>query len=97
MLNFLAIPRVTAATQRPHNDNEQTKIPRAANTARWSLQTGFYSGMTVSQNIAHKLTHSAQDVAESLGITSLLEPVISSLTSDVEYRIHQVVEVRLMK
>jgi hypothetical protein len=35
-----------------------------------------------------------QDVAESLGITNLSETVISALASDVEYRIHQVVEVR---
>ncbi|KAH7915472.1 TATA box binding protein associated factor-domain-containing protein [Hygrophoropsis aurantiaca] len=35
---------------------------------------------------------SVRDVAESLGISSLSETVASSLASDVEYRIHQVVE-----
>ena len=35
-----------------------------------------------------------QDVAESLNITSLSDSVASALASDVEYRIHQVVEVR---
>lgn len=34
-----------------------------------------------------------EDVAESLGITNLPEAVASALASDVEYRIHQVVEV----
>lgn len=33
-----------------------------------------------------------KDVAESLGITNLPEAVASSLASDVEYRVHQVVE-----
>lgn len=36
----------------------------------------------------------SQDVAESLNITSLSDSVASALASDVEYRIHQVVEVR---
>ncbi|KAF9240277.1 TATA box binding protein associated factor-domain-containing protein [Melanogaster broomeanus] len=35
---------------------------------------------------------SVKDVAESLGITNLADTVASSLASDVEYRIHQVVE-----
>jgi len=35
---------------------------------------------------------SIRDVAESLGITNLSDSVTSSLASDVEYRIHQVVE-----
>src|ERR1700720_4553076 len=41
-----------------------------------------------------KSSQHGQDVAESLGITSLPDAVASSLASDVEYRIHQVVEVR---
>ncbi|OAX41681.1 TAF-domain-containing protein [Rhizopogon vinicolor AM-OR11-026] len=43
-------------------------------------QTGIYK------------SDSVRDVAESLGITSLSEAVASSLASDVEYRIHQVIE-----
>lgn len=35
-----------------------------------------------------------KDVAESLGIANLPDAVSSALASDVEYRIHQVVEVR---
>ncbi|KDQ62792.1 hypothetical protein JAAARDRAFT_30697 [Jaapia argillacea MUCL 33604] len=35
---------------------------------------------------------SIRDVAESLGITNLTDSVASALASDVEYRIHQVVE-----
>lgn len=35
---------------------------------------------------------SVRDVAESLGISNLSEPIGSALASDVEYRIHQVVE-----
>lgn len=37
-----------------------------------------------------------QDVAESLNIVGLSDDVASSLASDVEYRIHQVVEVRML-
>lgn len=33
-------------------------------------------------------------MAESLGITSLPDAVASALASDVEYRIHQVIEAR---
>ena len=36
----------------------------------------------------------AKDAAESLGIASLPDNIASALASDVEYRIHQVVEVR---
>jgi transcription initiation factor TFIID subunit 6 len=36
---------------------------------------------------------SPKDVAESLGIANLPEPVASALANDVEYRIHQVIEV----
>ena len=36
----------------------------------------------------------SKDVAESLGIANLPDTVSSALASDVEYRIHQVVEVR---
>lgn len=43
-------------------------------------QTGIYK------------SDSVRDVAESLGITNLSETVASSLASDVEYRIHQVIE-----
>ncbi|KAJ8591935.1 TAF-domain-containing protein [Rhizopogon salebrosus TDB-379] len=43
-------------------------------------QTGIYK------------SDSVRDVAESLGITNLSESVASSLASDVEYRIHQVIE-----
>ncbi|KAH8990945.1 TATA box binding protein associated factor-domain-containing protein [Lactarius hatsudake] len=35
---------------------------------------------------------SVKDAAEALGITNLPEPVASALASDVEYRIHQVIE-----
>ncbi|KAI0293657.1 transcription initiation factor TFIID complex subunit [Multifurca ochricompacta] len=35
---------------------------------------------------------SVKDVAESLGITNLPEAVASALASDVEYRVHQVIE-----
>ncbi|KAN0114356.1 TATA box binding protein associated factor (TAF) domain containing protein [Russula decolorans] len=35
---------------------------------------------------------SVKDVAESLGITNLPDPVASALASDVEYRVHQVIE-----
>ncbi|KAF9223002.1 transcription initiation factor TFIID complex 60 kDa subunit [Gyrodon lividus] len=35
---------------------------------------------------------SVKDVAESLGVTSLPDAVASTLASDVEYRIHQVIE-----
>jgi len=34
-----------------------------------------------------------QDIAESLNVTGLPDAVASALASDVEYRIHQVVEV----
>ncbi|KAG2362221.1 hypothetical protein BDR07DRAFT_1485006 [Suillus spraguei] len=44
-------------------------------------QTGIYK------------SDSVRDVAESLGIANLSETVASSLASDVEYRIHQVIEV----
>jgi len=40
------------------------------------------------------LTKISKDVAESLGINNLSEDVASALAGDVEYRIHQVVEVR---
>jgi transcription initiation factor TFIID subunit 6 len=40
----------------------------------------------------HRLTRS-QDVADSLGIPAVSEVVSSALASDVEYRIHQVVDV----
>ncbi|KAG1791827.1 TATA box binding protein associated factor-domain-containing protein [Suillus plorans] len=43
-------------------------------------QTGIYK------------SDSVRDVAESLGIANLSETVASSLASDVEYRIHQVIE-----
>lgn len=45
-----------------------------------SLHAGIYKADAV------------KDVAESLGITSLSETVASALASDVEYRVHQVVE-----
>lgn len=38
-------------------------------------------------------SNTAKDVAESLGITNLPDPVASALASDVEYRVHQVIEV----
>lgn len=41
----------------------------------------------------HFLLTGSQDVAEALGITNLPDPVASALASDVEYRIHQVIEV----
>ncbi|KIJ54804.1 hypothetical protein M422DRAFT_240888 [Sphaerobolus stellatus SS14] len=44
------------------------------------IQTGIYK------------PESIKDVAESLGINNLQEDVASALASDVEYRIHQVVE-----
>ena len=34
-----------------------------------------------------------QDVADSLGITNLPDSVAAALASDVEYRLHQVIEV----
>lgn len=37
-------------------------------------------------------SNAAKDVAESLGITNLPDPVASALASDVEYRVHQVIE-----
>lgn len=36
-----------------------------------------------------------QDVADSLGITNLPDSVAAALASDVEYRLHQVIEVRI--
>ena len=38
-------------------------------------------------------SNAGKDVAESLGITNLPDPVASALASDVEYRVHQVIEV----
>ncbi|THH17570.1 hypothetical protein EUX98_g9102 [Antrodiella citrinella] len=40
---------------------------------------------------------SIRDAAESLNIPSLTDAVASALASDVEYRIHQVVEVRMLR
>jgi len=36
----------------------------------------------------------SQEVAESIGISSLPDEIAEKLASDVEYRIHQVVQVR---
>jgi transcription initiation factor TFIID subunit 6 len=38
-------------------------------------------------------SNTVKDAAESLGITNLPDPVASALASDVEYRVHQVIEV----
>ena len=46
--------------------------------------------------MTHGFTASGdQDVAESLNIPNITDGIASALASDVEYRIHQVVEVRV--
>jgi len=62
-----------------------------------STQTGVYKvdSIKVSQVIIRAnflLTTYAKDIAESLNIT-IPDPVASSLASDVEYRINQLIEV----
>jgi transcription initiation factor TFIID subunit 6 len=58
---------------------------------------GLYKAESVkvgcSFSSAHIFSQDSQDAAEALGITNLPEPVASALASDVEYRIHQVIEV----
>ena len=75
--------------------NEQTKAPRTSTATFWRLQAGFHTGEEgIAAGCAGRLTD-FQDVAESLGIAGLPDVVASALASDVEYRIHQVVEVGL--
>lgn len=58
-----------------------------------NLQSRFHQGKVfITKNNQHFLLLS-KDIAESLNIT-LPETVASSLASDVEYRINQVIEVR---
>ena len=76
--------------------DEQTKTPWTATAALWRLQTRFHTGEEgIAPGCAARLTQFHQDVAESLGIAGLPDVVASALASDVEYRIHQVVEVGL--
>jgi TATA box binding protein associated factor (TAF) len=61
--------------------------------------TGLYKADSVkvcklSFSTRFFLSNPPKDVAESLGITNLPDTVASALASDVEYRIHQVIEVR---
>lgn len=48
--------------------------------------------MMFSISCCHDLTW-AKDIAESVNVSTLPEAVASALASDVEYRIHQVVDV----
>jgi len=53
---------------------------------------GPKSKLTQTHHAGVYKADSVKDVAESLGITSLPDTVASALASDVEYRIHQVIE-----
>jgi TATA box binding protein associated factor (TAF) len=44
-------------------------------------------------SVAHA-PHAFKDIAESLGIASLSDTVASALAADIEYRLHEVIEVR---
>lgn len=68
-----------------------------------SQSAGLYKAESVKVRLQQTFVHlhaftetyvDYKDVAESLGITNLSESVASNLASDVEYRLHQVIEVR---
>ena len=65
-------------------------------------QTGIYKPESIRVRRRLKCVMSnihllCQDVAESLGITGLSDAIVSALASDIEYRLHQVVEVGLFE
>ncbi|KZT60661.1 TAF-domain-containing protein [Calocera cornea HHB12733] len=65
--------------------------PKPPSAPQSKARPAFASGVYQSDSV--------KDVADSLGITSLSEPIASALASDVEYRLNQVLEeaVRYMK
>jgi hypothetical protein len=80
----------------PHIDHEQTQGQSATSATGWFLQARINQSKTTTRLFGSALNESGvQDVAESLNISNISDQVASMLASDVEYRIHQVVEVCL--
>ena len=83
-------PGIQHASQ--HTEAEASPNSRFTNG---SLQSRFHQGRVFIPKWLSELTFTLiKDIAESLNIT-LSDTVASSLASDVEYRINQVIEVRL--
>jgi len=90
------IPELANCDFIDHLFHEQTKSSRNTSPASGCLQARFYSSKISVTTSDLKLHVRRQDVADSLGVVSLPEPVASALASDVEYRIHQVIEVHFL-